>query len=373
MPSTNRLKVTFLMEQHVGLKTYYQNLRDQIDKIDKIESHWVHITYNHPLHTVSRLSKLNSRVFGPLYGRWETIQGLRRKPYDIAFSHTQVPAAMAKRQIQKKPYILASDVTPILYDKIGKHYQHHPEKFDFLENLKFNANVDLFNKAEKFITWSQWAASSLISDYQMPKNKVEVIPVGLDRSIWSNSEKSRTSNSVPRILFIGGDFHRKGGDLVLNAFRSLPKGTAELHIVTRSDIPVEDHVFIYRNMMPNSQAIIDLYHQSDIFVLPTNADSFGIVFLEAMATGLPIIATNIAAIPEIVAHGVNGYLISPNDYDALQTALADLVNDPEKRREMGEQGLRRVNERFDAGKNAHAVANELFNMYGPPFREMALA
>ena len=344
-----------------------------MDKIEQIDSHWVHITYNHPLHALHRLGALNSKVFGPLYGRWETIRGLRSKPYDIAFSHTQVPAAMAKRQIQKKPYILASDVTPILYDKIGKHYQHHPEKLEFLEKLKFNANVDLFNKAEKFITWSQWAANSLISDYQMPKNKVEVIPVGLDRAVWSNSDKSRESNSVPRILFIGGDFYRKGGDLVLKAFRSLPKGKAELHIVTRSDIPVEEHVFIYRNMTPNSQAIIDIYHQSDIFVLPTNADSFGIVFLEAMATGLPIIATNIAAIPEIVVHGENGYLMAPNDYDALQEAMTDLVNDPAKRKEMGRRGLRRINERFDSGKNANAVANELFNIYGPPFREMALA
>ncbi len=86
--------------------------------------------------------------------------------------------------------------------------------------------------------------------------------------------------------------------------------------------------------------------QLDVFVLPSRRESFGLVFLEAMASRCPIVATRVDGIPEVVADGVTGLLIEPRDVEQLGKALVRLLRDEDLRKAMGEAGRRRVGERF---------------------------
>ena len=95
----------------------------------------------------------------------------------------------------------------------------------------------------------------------------------------------------------------------------------------------------------------------DVFVLPSRAEPFGLVLLEAMALGRPVIATRAGGPCEIVADGETGRLVPPGDPDALAGALSALLTEPETRRRLGANGLRRYRERYTAERMAEdAVA-----------------
>jgi glycosyltransferase involved in cell wall biosynthesis len=84
------------------------------------------------------------------------------------------------------------------------------------------------------------------------------------------------------------------------------------------------------------------YVNADVFCLPSVQEGFGIVFLEAMAAGLPVVACRAAAIPEVVRDGATGVLVPPRDPAALAGAIGDLLCDPARARALGEEGRRRV-------------------------------
>lgn len=85
----------------------------------------------------------------------------------------------------------------------------------------------------------------------------------------------------------------------------------------------------------------------DIFVLPSDCEPFGQVLIEAMARGLPVVATNAGGVPEIVVHGQTGYLVPPRDPMAMAAAINRLLAEPLRRLEMGEAGRARVRRLFD--------------------------
>src|SRR5437868_6843115 len=72
-----------------------------------------------------------------------------------------------------------------------------------------------------------------------------------------------------RVLFVGGDFVRKGGDLLLEVAKTRLKGKVELYLVTAADVPAEDNIFVYRGVKPHSPALLQRYAKADVFVLPT--------------------------------------------------------------------------------------------------------
>lgn len=81
---------------------------------------------------------------------------------------------------------------------------------------------------------------------------------------------------------------------------------------------------------------------ADLFCLPSLYEGFPLAILEAMAAGLPVVATAVAGVPEAVEHGVTGLLVPPEDADALARALGELARDPERRRLLGEAGRRKL-------------------------------
>ena len=87
---------------------------------------------------------------------------------------------------------------------------------------------------------------------------------------------------------------------------------------------------------------------SDIFVLPSEKEAFGLVLLEAMTARLPIIASDVGGIPEIIEDSVNGDLIDPSDHKKLAEKILDLFNDNFKIREYTEAGYDKLKSQFDA-------------------------
>lgn len=105
--------------------------------------------------------------------------------------------------------------------------------------------------------------------------------------------------------------------------------------------------------------LIDIYRRAAIFVMPSFYESFGISILEAMAFGLPVIATRAGGIPEVVEDGRTGFLVSPGDPQALAEATIELLRSPDLRRQMGRAGRERVLAKFTVGH----VASQMLAVY----------
>jgi glycosyltransferase involved in cell wall biosynthesis len=285
----------------------------------------------------------------------------RQTRLDALFFHTQVPAILAQRWLRKIPGIVSLDATPRQYDELGAFYKHEQGPA-WLEAWKWRLNRDCFRSARRLVAWAEWTKVGLVQGYEVPADKITVIPPGVNVHEWRRP-MPRVPHAGPiKILFVGGDLERKGGLLLLKAFRALrhlgpehlgPEHSGlELHLVTKDRLAPEPDVFIYNNLEANSQPLKDLYHACDIFALPTFGDCLPMVLSEAGASGMAIISTNVAAIPEIVRNGETGLTVPSGDIVSLTQALRDLVTNPDYRMTLGERAMDHVTRHYDAPTNA---------------------
>jgi glycosyltransferase involved in cell wall biosynthesis len=132
--------------------------------------------------------------------------------------------------------------------------------------------------------------------------------------------------------------------------------------VTRSSVPSEPGVRVHNGMAPNSPELVELFRASDVFVMPTRADAFGIVAVEAAASGLAVVMSDVGGARDIVVEGETGYLIAIDDLAALTRRLAALVASPELARRLGGAARARAETRFNLAQNGRKVVDKLISV-----------
>lgn len=342
--------IAFVMEQHLGHRTYADNLRAALTANIHLETRWIPVSYGV---TNEWWERLPSEVLrAALRGRSEVRRGLRGVRADACVFNSQVPAVIGGRGARRWPYVLCMDDTPRLKDSMAAGYEHTADT-GLTGWLKHRLNRRVLHQASAIAPWSYWVRSSLMDDYGVDPTKIEVIPPGVDVSAWHAAEHE--PGSAMKVLFVGGDFQRKGGGHLLDAFLTLPPGVATLRIVTRSEVPAAAGVELFRDLSPNDPHLRELFRTSDVFVLPSDFEMFGIAAVEAAAAGLALIVTSVGGLGELVVDGVTGYSMLPGDVDALASHLRVLADHPERRREMGRAARRRAEAEFDANTNAQRL------------------
>jgi glycosyltransferase involved in cell wall biosynthesis len=347
--------MAFVMEQILGHTTWSQNLRAAVDQIDGIEARWVETRLYEAGGTIERLPRIPPIVKASMRGLLDTRRGLSGWTPNVLFFNTQKPAAFCQLEMLRTPTILMTDVTPSQYDRLAGPYDHAADRHPVVGRAKHLINVLNFRLARAVVPWSHWAAESFRSEYGVPAEKIHVIPPGVDTDRWRPAAIPRAEGAV-RLLFVGGHFERKGGRLLLEVFRARRLGErASLHIVTRDRIDPEQGVVVHRDVENNDEALLRLYQQSDVFVLPTMADCFSLASIEAMAAGLPVITTNVGGIPDIVAHGQTGFALPAGDGRQLGEVLHSLVDDATIRKTLGSNARSRAVNLFDARVSARKI------------------
>ncbi len=353
----------FVLEDSLGHATHALNLKRALSRRSDVRATVIDVR-NVPASGLWRLPGLRNWSF-----RASSIarRGLRARMAagrpDAIFIHTQVAALRAVGIMRSVPTVVSLDATPRNFDEQGETYGHrlgHPAA----EALKQRLNRRALLAARRLVTWSGWARDSLVRDYGVPAELVEVIHPGVDLSLFRPG--TRRPAARPRLLFVGGDFVRKGGRDLLRAVETLAD-RVQLDIVTSAgfDVPPGLPVRVHRGLTPNSEELLALFREADVFVLPTRGECFAQVIPEAMASGLPIVATGVAGIPEMVRPGVNGFLVPPSDPAALAAALDRLAADPGLRAELGAASLAIARREHDAMANADRILALLQDVAGP--------
>jgi len=172
----------------------------------------------------------------------------------------------------------------------------------------------------------------------------------VDTAQWRPAAaSSKAGKNVCDLLFVGGDFARKGGPQLLDWAANTKTTGWRLHLVTPEAVEVHDpRVCVYNDLTANDPRLQALYAQADVFVLPTLADCSSIAAIEALSSGLPVVLGDTGGTGEIVQTGKTGFLIPPRDLSALSRSLETLIADPALRARMGQAGRRDAVERFDA-------------------------
>ncbi|TMC54320.1 MAG: glycosyltransferase family 4 protein [Chloroflexi bacterium] len=244
------------------------------------------------------------------------------------------------------PIHYAIDCTPALLHGFGNQYAGVDDPASPAGRLVGACLRLYFSRCAGLLPWSAWAARSMIRDYAAAADRVHVVPPGIDLERWF--PVAHEPPARPRLLFVGGDFQRKGGPLLLDAYRRHLRDECDLHLVTRARLAPEPGVFVYNGLEVGDAGLRELYQSSDLLVLPTTADCFSMAALEAMACGLPVVISGVGGISEIVTDGETGMLITPGRGDSLLRALRLMLAAPGLRQRFGLAGRRRVEQHFDA-------------------------
>lgn len=358
-------RVAFVVEQTLGHITHTKNLESLVSADRRIDAVLAPIEFE--------VQGAAARI--PVFSsNWTVRAGLRARravrrirhggPVDAMFVHTQVPAVLMPDRLRRIPTVVSLDATPIQYDELGVHYGHETGGAR-VEHLKWRANRACFARADTIVTWAEWTKAGLVDRYDVPADKVVVIPPGVDVARWATAPRERHPGGGPmRVLFVGGDLARKGGLDLVDAIRRLRQGgtPVEVDLVTRDDIAPESGISVHHGLAPNSPELIQLYREADVFCLPTLGDCLPMVLSEAGALGLPLVSTDVGAISEIVVEGRTGLLVPPGDAPALAAALRRLADDDGLRHQLGRGARQVVDERFDAAANARRLVELLIDV-----------
>jgi 1,4-alpha-glucan branching enzyme len=176
------------------------------------------------------------------------------------------------------------------------------------------------------------------------------------------------------ILFVGRLVPQKGVDLLLRAFEVVLRRCPEERLVIVGDGDLELYLqrvthylgFPHRVSFVKWQtapALVELYQKAQFVVMPSYYEPFGIVALEAMACGRPVVASRVGGLEEIIQDGVQGYLTPSGDHLQLARRMADLMLNPERRRRMGQAGRERAAQ-FSWGKVGEATMSLYQSLVG---------
>ncbi len=214
-------------------------------------------------------------------------------------------------------------------------------------------------RADRLLSCSADAADFTSRFYGVPREPIDVVYVGVDAEAFRPNIDGKQGPDRPTVLFVGNIAKYKGVHTVLEAVLRLRSKypRIRLQILGRGDDDLEDqlrqqarsegaglnvefHGFVGRDLLP------DFYRQADVFCGPSQFEGLGIVYLEAMACGCPVIATSAGGGPEAVLEGETGMLVPPLDAGSVVRALDLLLGDALLRRRMGAAGRKRVEQTF---------------------------
>lgn len=220
-----------------------------------------------------------------------------------------------------------------------------------------------FNFVDIFMPLTFWCKSSLIDDYKIEVNKVELCYPGIDLKKWEPATIKKSSNEL-NVLFVGNDLPRKGILDFLDYYHNRgPIKNLLFTIVTREERSIlfnKSYIKVIHNV--DHDNLIDIYRNADIFLFPTKSDMLGLVLIEAAATGLPIIATKMAAIPEIVLDGKNGYLVDRENWAGFYERLMMLANDYEKIKLFGKESRKIAEDKFSHLEFESKIQKALYHL-----------
>ena len=242
---------------------------------------------------------------------------------------------------------------------------HGPTGFDAVREADLAAKG---HDADGVMCISHYCRSQMMAELA-PEDweKLDLVRMTVDADTYHPPAEPRRNDGPVRILTVGRLVPEKGPTLLLEALRLVKDRGVDFEAKLVGSGPLADELATRVRELELDEVVTltgpigqdrlpDLYRDSDLFVMASFQEGLPVVYMEALATELPVVATAIAATGELVADGVTGRLIPPGDAAALADAIEDLARDPEKRARLGRAGREAVLAEFTSATAGPAAA-----------------
>ena len=246
------------------------------------------------------------------------------------------------------PYVVA--LKGVAADELQYEHGWTRARFRILSRLeRRNAR-----RADRVIVTSDHSRVVATRAYGLEPEGVGVVPEGLDLQRWEDFRRGETRDgSSPSIVSVARQYRRKNTAMLIRAMRLVREAVPGVRLTVLGDGPelprlralvtslnLEECVELI-GAVDGAREVRDQLARADVFCLPSRQEGFGIVFLEAMAAGLPIVAADCGAVPETAPHGEVSILVGPDDVAGLASALIDILTDAELRNRLAAGGAAR--------------------------------
>lgn len=223
-------------------------------------------------------------------------------------------------------------------------------------------------RADRVVVPSHYSGNHAVRAYGLREDRVSVVPEAVDPAPWARlrEDPPPREDGAPTILTVGRQYPRKNTTTLLRALGPVMErvpdarlrvvgGGPELTRLRRQALEsgLDDRVEL-PGPLPTMEEVRREYARADCFCLPTLQEGFGIVLLEAMSAGLPVVAGRAGSVPEVVSDGEAGILVDPREPGAIAEALVAVLTDRSLARRMGEAGVARAAE-FTPTRTAEGV------------------
>ena len=269
---------------------------------------------------------------------------------EFSTAHVTAATRILSREIERHPEWAATISNAVFPDWYRRRLEQEPHMADYC------------------IAASTFTKQSLL-EVGVAADRIRILPLGADLERFQ--PVSRRTDGPFRILFVGGVGQRKGVKYLLEAYQRIRSASTELILSgpLPADIsplkPYEQMVTLLGRL--DQSAVIAEMRKADVLVLPSMFEGFGLVIPEAMATGLPVIASTHSAGPELIREGRDGFVIEPDDIEGLAERLEWLASHRNQAQEMGREAALRARE---FSWDSHAVrASTLLEEFGRHNRE----
>ncbi|MCP3912423.1 MAG: glycosyltransferase family 4 protein [Actinomycetia bacterium] len=352
------MRVLFVNENIGGHATVHHHLRLALGAHPEIEADFLDVP------TPSLLRRLaGARVPGlasldldlqPIRAQLAASAWVRRAiggrlgRYDVLHVYTQNAALLSQSALRQVPSVISTDTTTT--ENAYRRPHRQPTRFTpitvsaskpFERRALGAANIVVAN--------STWARRNLVVEYQLAPDRVRSQPLGITPPPIGPGPAPGTASHRPTIVFVGHQLERKGGRQLLELHQRHLAHRADLVLITSEAVAPAPRVTVVNDLVPGDDRLWPLLRRGAIFAFPSHIDQAPNAVLEAMAAGLPVVAMDTAALPEMVDHGRTGLLTDGGDRDLL-AALTALIDDPSRRWAMGTAGRAHFEARYDAAR-----------------------
>ncbi|MFV1982140.1 MAG: glycosyltransferase [Thiohalomonadales bacterium] len=219
---------------------------------------------------------------------------------------------------------------------------------------------------DRVVACSEEVANVLIASFKISRKRIEIISNGIDFNrfeavkLTTIREIDSLASDITKMVVIGRLHPAKGHLDLIKAITHIKAGNTKFHVFLVGEGELKDQIItnciesnINENvtLMGQRTDIPEILAKTDIFIMPSHWEGLPMALLEAMAMSMPVIATRVGGIPDVIENGVNGFLIDKSDDVELANKMVKLINDKELRSAFGNEAKKTVIENYSA-KNA---------------------
>ncbi len=347
-------KVLFIQTEYLGLKHFNHAIAEVLHGLPEVAVDIVTYGPTSPEAPVWSRNSSALRVRHRLLRQLEA-SGIDPAAYDTLFLTSHQFLWPMQRWLRDRRVVLFLDATPrhmhraSLLRKPSLAYQVRSLLADGFDRLRGRA---LYRQVDCFLPVISQVQESLVDEYQVPPERIRLL-----RPRLQATPHKRVPGKLLKLLFIGNDFLRKGGDFLFRMYQEHLQATCTLTIISKA-VPTDTTVpgvTIVQEVL--HKEIFALMHEHDLFLFPTRLDASGFVLFEALSCGLPIISADALGQRDMVLDGDTGYLMP---YDAAPSAWVERIcflhRNRETLRAMAERSFEVAQTMFVQGYFAHRIA-----------------